>query len=74
MITIAELDAYTKEALPPIAELFPDLVVSRDAARARSPRPTARGLLNDSTSPCALQTARMSFPLIRMRRGQKQAP
>jgi len=73
VITIAELDAYTKEALPPIADLFPDLVVSRDAARAapRGQRPEATERLDQSLR---LQTARMSFPLIRLRRDQKQGP
>jgi hypothetical protein len=72
VITIAELDAYTKETLPPIAELFPDLVVRRAAKPApRGQQPEATKQLEQSLR---LQTAQMSFPLIRMRRGQKQGP
>lgn len=72
VITIAELDAYTKEALPPIAELFPDLVVRRAA------KPAPRGEQSEATrrleQSLRLQTAQVSFPLIRMRRVQNQGP
>jgi hypothetical protein len=68
VITIAELDAYTKEVLPPIADLFPqlpDLVVKpeADVVAARGPQSNNADRLDQSLG---LQTAPLSFPLLRI--------
>lgn len=73
VITIAELDAYAKEVLPPIAELFPqlpDLVVKREATESASPGPRSStpDRLDQSL---ALQSAPLSFPLIRINQNGK---
>jgi WD40 repeat protein len=73
VISIAELDAYAKEVLPPIAELFPqlpDLVVKREAEEValRGPRSNNADRLDQSLG---LQTAPLSFPLIRITQGAK---
>jgi hypothetical protein len=73
LITSAELDAYVKETLPPIADLFPQLIVKRRAignTRA-APQPAAAERLDQSLH---LQTARTSFPLIRLRRSPTAGP
>ena len=64
VITIAELDAYAKEVLPPIAEIFPkfaDLAVKREANEAVSPGPKSNtpGRLDQSLG---LQTAALLVP------------
>jgi WD40 repeat protein/uncharacterized caspase-like protein len=73
LITTAELDAYVKETLPPIADLFPQLIVKRRATvniQAAS-RPAASERLDQSLH---LQTARTSFPLIRLTRVPTAGP
>ncbi len=73
LITTAELDAYVKETLPPIADLFPQLIVKRRAigSTGAATRPAAAGKLDQSLQ---LQTARTSFPLIRLRPLPKSGP
>ena len=67
LITTAELDAYVKETLPPIADLFPQMVVERRAAGgARNPLPPLGEDRLDQA--LHLQTARVSFPVIRLSR------
>lgn len=73
LITTAELDAYVKEALPPIADLFPLLIVKRRATgnAQTAPQPAAADRLDQSLR---LQTARTSFPLIRLSRSPTARP
>ncbi|MFO0890567.1 MAG: WD40 repeat domain-containing protein [Isosphaeraceae bacterium] len=60
-ITTAELDAYVQEVLPPLARLFPDLVVRRSAEPAAPVEP--REPLDQSLR---LKATRTSFPLLRL--------
>ena len=72
VITTAELDRYVKATLPPIAELFPSLVVKRTAVTDRpgTPPPTSTNRLDQSLR---LQTAETSIPLIRLDHGPSAA-
>jgi uncharacterized caspase-like protein len=73
LITTAELDVYVKETLPPIADLFPQLIVKRRAIgnSQAAPQPAAADRLDQSLH---LQTARISFPLIRLSRNPAAEP
>jgi len=72
LITTAELDAYVKESLPPIANLFPQLMVKQRALNApAAPQPAQAARLDQSLR---LQTARTSFPLIRLSLGTAAGP
>jgi WD40 repeat protein len=70
-VTTAELDTYVKEALPPIAAVFPNLFVSRQGPESvqlpvqRGGAEAARQRLDQSLR---LQTAPVSFPLIQLSR------
>ncbi len=70
IITTSELDAYVKEALPPIAGVFPKLFVRRSAPDALNP-PIQRGAANAAASTnleqsLRLNTSPVSFPLIHL--------
>ena len=72
VITTAELDRYVKATLPPIADLFPDLVVKRTAVvnRPGTPPPAATNRLDQALR---LQTTQTSIPLIRLDHGPSAA-
>jgi WD40 repeat protein len=65
VITTAELDRYVKDALPPIAGLFPDLVVKRAAVAQRAGNPPA-GAVDRLDQALRFQAAPTSIPLIRL--------
>jgi hypothetical protein len=73
VVTTAELDRYVKETLPPIAELFPTLVVKRTAVsqKAGDPPPPAADRFDQSLR---LQAAPTSIPLIRLGRSLSAVP
>jgi hypothetical protein len=60
-LTTAELERYVQEVMPPIARLFPDLVVQRSAVKEA--RPEARQELDQALQ---LKATRSSFPLLRI--------
>jgi WD40 repeat protein len=64
IITIAELDDYVKQVMPPLSKLYPDMAVSRNGPRqgARNQPITAEQL----DQQLRLQTEETSFPLIRL--------
>jgi hypothetical protein len=70
-ITSAELDAYVKEAMPPIASVFPKLFVSRQGP-SNLAAPTPRGTTGTGDpkmdQSLRLQSSTVSFPLIRLGR------
>jgi hypothetical protein len=71
IITTAELDAYVKEAMPPIAAIFPEMA-ARGSATKNTNSPLARGPTNtlavrpNLNQSLRLQTSPVSFPLIRL--------
>lgn len=65
VITTAELDRYVKDTLPPIARLFPDLVVKRTAVGQRAGR-LPPGAVDRLDQALRLQAAPSSIPLIRL--------
>ncbi len=72
IITTAELDAYVKEAMPPIAAVFPEMV-ARGAVTENSNSSVERGKANTTAArpnvdqSLRLQTSPVSFPLILMK-------
>jgi len=66
ILTTSELDAYTKQNLPPLAELFPTLVASREARLTgrRTSVPPAQ-----LAQRASLQSSEVSFPLVRILSG-----
>jgi WD40 repeat protein/uncharacterized caspase-like protein len=70
IVSTGELDAYSKQALPRLADVFPQLVASRrDALVARTaPAPAeAKANLDQATK---LQGAEASFPLVPLNEAQ----
>jgi WD40 repeat protein len=76
-ITTAELDAYVKEAMPPIASVFPTLFVSRQGPSDLA-SPTPRGAIGAGNQKMdqslKLQSSTISFPLIQLGRSTAAIP
>ncbi len=76
-ITTAELDAYVKESLPPIAGVFPALFASRQAPGGLPPL-AARGAAGPTDQKLdqslRLQSSTVSFPLIQLSRAAAAIP
>ena len=72
IITTSELDAYVKEAMPPIAAVFPEMV-ARGAVKENSNSSVERGKATTTAArpnvdqSLRLQTSPVSFPLILMK-------
>jgi hypothetical protein len=73
LISTTELDTYVKEVLPPIADLFPQLMIvkRRATGNVQAAQPSGADRIDQSLR---LQTARISFPLIRLSRGPVAGP